>query len=55
MDEMTRNARRFCELTGLTFLAVSGDAWLDTEEQLDLAPGMWLNVLRHLEKRVDNS
>ena len=50
---MNEKARLFCALSGLTFLAVSGDGWLDTKEQSDLRPVMWMTVLKRLKEYED--
>ena len=47
---MIEKAKRFCKLTGLSFLNVSGDGWLDTREQRNLSPVVWLVCLAALER-----
>ena len=39
-------AKLYCRLTGLTFLAVSGDGWLDVVGQRDINPAVWYTQLQ---------
>jgi hypothetical protein len=41
-------AKEYCRLTGLAFVAVSGDGWLDVTGQRDISPYVWFTQLQNL-------